>query len=100
MTQIPKAVSTPAPLPAIDYAFLEETLLQLLAIPSPVGLTDGVVRYTPFPEAQIDEVLDQHRDLLVVAPSMQIAPHTVLQILLLQLLTAGCPTAEHQQGSE
>lgn len=29
----------------IDYAFLEETLLQLLAIPSPVGLTDGVVRY-------------------------------------------------------
>ncbi len=33
-------------LPAIDYDFLEETLLQLLAIPSPVGLTDGVVRYT------------------------------------------------------
>jgi peptidase M42 family hydrolase len=31
--------------PSIDYAFLEETLLQLLAIPSPVGLTDGVVRY-------------------------------------------------------
>lgn len=29
----------------IDYAFLEETLLQLLAIPSPVGLTDGIVRY-------------------------------------------------------
>ena len=25
---------------SIDYAFLEETLLQLLAIPSPVGLTD------------------------------------------------------------
>jgi len=34
------------PVPAIDYGFLEETLLQLLAIPSPVGLTDGVVRYT------------------------------------------------------
>ncbi len=33
-------------LPSIDYAFLEETLLQLLAIPSPVGLTDAVVRYT------------------------------------------------------
>lgn len=33
-------------LPQIDYAFLEETLLQLLAIPSPVGLTDAVVRYT------------------------------------------------------
>ncbi len=34
------------PLPAIDEAFLEETLLQLMAIPSPVGMTDGVVRYT------------------------------------------------------
>ncbi|MCB1956558.1 MAG: osmoprotectant NAGGN system M42 family peptidase [Rhodocyclaceae bacterium] len=33
-------------LPPIDYDFLEETLLQLLAIPSPVGLTDAVVRYT------------------------------------------------------
>ena len=33
-------------LPAIDAGFLEETLLQLMAIPSPVGLTDGVVRYT------------------------------------------------------
>lgn len=33
-------------LPPIDYAYLEETLLQLLAIPSPVGLTDAVVRYT------------------------------------------------------
>jgi peptidase M42 family hydrolase len=33
-------------LPTIDYEFLEETLLQLLAIPSPVGLTDAVVRYT------------------------------------------------------
>ena len=33
-------------LPAIDGAFLEETLLQLMAIPSPVGMTDGVVRYT------------------------------------------------------
>lgn len=29
----------------VDYAYLEETMLQLLAIPSPVGLTDGVVRY-------------------------------------------------------
>ena len=29
----------------IDYDFLEETLLHLLAIPSPVGLTDAVVRY-------------------------------------------------------
>ncbi len=36
----------PSELPAIDYAYLEETLLQLLAIPSPVGLTDAVVRYT------------------------------------------------------
>ena len=33
-------------LPAIDYAYLEETMLQLLAIPSPVGLTDAAVRYT------------------------------------------------------
>ncbi len=33
-------------LPAIDTAFLEETLLQLMALPSPVGLTDAVVRYT------------------------------------------------------
>ncbi|MDX9707571.1 MAG: osmoprotectant NAGGN system M42 family peptidase, partial [Azospira sp.] len=32
-------------IPDVDYGFLEETLLQLLAIPSPVGLTDGVVRY-------------------------------------------------------
>jgi peptidase M42 family hydrolase len=38
--------SAPHPLPAIDHGFLEETLLQLMAIPSPVGLTDGVVRYT------------------------------------------------------
>jgi len=30
----------------IDETYLEETLLQLLAIPSPVGLTDEVVRYT------------------------------------------------------
>lgn len=34
------------PPPTIDYAYLEETLLHLLAIPSPVGLTDGVARYT------------------------------------------------------
>ena len=33
------------PLPPLDEAYLEETLLQLLAIPSPVGLTDAVVRY-------------------------------------------------------
>jgi len=32
-------------LPAIDYDYLEETLLQLLAIPSPVGLTDAAARY-------------------------------------------------------
>lgn len=41
--------STHAPqvaLPTIDTAFLEESLLQLMALPSPVGLTDGVVRYT------------------------------------------------------
>lgn len=38
---------TPAgTLPPIDYAYLEETMLQLLAIPSPVGLTDAAVRYT------------------------------------------------------
>jgi len=30
----------------LDYDYLEETLLQLLAIPSPVGLTDAVARYT------------------------------------------------------
>ena len=36
----------PAILPGIDYDYLEETLLQLLAIPSPVGLTDAAVRYT------------------------------------------------------
>ena len=35
---------------------------------------------------QIDDVLDQHRDWLVAEPSMLIAPQTVLQILLLQLL--------------
>ena len=35
---------------------------------------------------QIDEVLDQHRDWLAAEPSMSIAPQTVLQILLLQLL--------------
>ncbi len=34
------------PLPAIDHDYLDETLLQLLAIPSPVGLTDAAVRYT------------------------------------------------------
>lgn len=33
-------------MPPLDEAYLEETLLQLLAIPSPVGLTDAVVRYT------------------------------------------------------
>ena len=35
---------------------------------------------------QIDEVLDQHRDWLTTEPAMSIAPQTVLQILLLQLL--------------
>ena len=35
---------------------------------------------------QIDEVLEQHRDLLQVEPGMLIAPQTVVQILLLQLL--------------
>ncbi|CAI8748013.1 transposase [Pseudomonas poae] len=35
---------------------------------------------------QIDEVLEQHRDLLQAAPGMAIAPQTVVQILLLQLL--------------
>ena len=39
-------MNTTRALPPIDYAFLEETLMQLLAIPSPVGLTDAVVRYT------------------------------------------------------
>jgi len=39
--------------PRIDYDFLQETLLQLLAIPSPVGLTDGVVRYTA---ARLDSI--------------------------------------------
>ncbi|WDU65750.1 transposase [Pseudomonas poae] len=35
---------------------------------------------------QIDEILDQQRDWLVADASMSIAPHTVLQVLLLQLL--------------
>ncbi|WP_046383047.1 transposase [Pseudomonas veronii] len=35
---------------------------------------------------QIDAVFDLHHDLLQPAPGMQIAPRTVLQILLLQLL--------------
>ena len=35
---------------------------------------------------QIDEVFDRHPDLLQPAPGMLIAPRTVLQILLLQLL--------------
>ncbi|MCS3515627.1 transposase [Pseudomonas grimontii] len=35
---------------------------------------------------QIEEVLEQHRDLLQVEPGMLIAPQTVVQILLLQLL--------------
>ena len=35
---------------------------------------------------QIDEVLEQHRDWIVADPAMSIAPQTVLQILLLQLL--------------
>jgi peptidase M42 family hydrolase len=39
------AMEVPPDLPPVDWAFLEETLLQLLAIPSPVGLTDAVVRY-------------------------------------------------------
>ena len=39
-------IPIPATLPPIDYEYLEETLLQLLAIPSPVGLTDAAVRYT------------------------------------------------------
>ncbi|MBU1353049.1 MAG: osmoprotectant NAGGN system M42 family peptidase [Gammaproteobacteria bacterium] len=42
-----------AALPPIDPAFLEETLLHLMAIPSPVGLTDGVVRYVA---GRLDEV--------------------------------------------
>ncbi|HRP77390.1 MAG TPA: osmoprotectant NAGGN system M42 family peptidase, partial [Rhodocyclaceae bacterium] len=39
-------IPIPATLPPIDYEYLEETMLQLLAIPSPVGLTDAAVRYT------------------------------------------------------
>ena len=35
---------------------------------------------------QIDEVLDSHRDWLQSEPGMLIAPHTVVHILLLQLL--------------
>ncbi|MHA6574902.1 transposase [Pseudomonas sp. ATCC PTA-122608] len=35
---------------------------------------------------QIDEILDHHRDLLQAEPGTQIAPQTLLQILLLQLL--------------
>jgi hypothetical protein len=36
---------SPQALPPLDLAYLDETLLQLLAIPSPVGLTDAIVRY-------------------------------------------------------
>ena len=39
-------LARPGALPEIDYAYLQETMLHLLAIPSPVGLTDGAVRYT------------------------------------------------------
>lgn len=35
---------------------------------------------------QIDEVLDQHRDWVLTEPGMLIAPHTLVHILLLQLL--------------
>ncbi|MBK5437065.1 MULTISPECIES: transposase [unclassified Pseudomonas] len=35
---------------------------------------------------QIDDILDHHRDLLQAEPGTRIAPQTVLQILLLQLL--------------
>ncbi len=35
---------------------------------------------------QIDEILDQHRDWLLADAAMSIAPQTVLQVLLLQLL--------------
>ena len=35
---------------------------------------------------QIDEVLDQHRDWLLATPGVLIAPHTLVHILLLQLL--------------
>lgn len=35
---------------------------------------------------QIDDILDHHRGLLQAEPGTQIAPQTVLQILLLQLL--------------
>ncbi len=35
---------------------------------------------------QIDDILDHHRDLLQAEPGTLIAPQTVLQILLLQLL--------------
>ncbi len=35
---------------------------------------------------QIDEVLDQHRDWVLGEPGMLIAPHTLVHILLLQLL--------------
>lgn len=45
-TSVHSPAATPAALPPIDAAFMEETLLQLMAIPSPVGMTDGVVRYT------------------------------------------------------
>jgi len=37
---------------------------------------------------QIDEIFDHHRDLLQPEPGTQIAPQTILQILLLQLLYA------------
>ena len=35
---------------------------------------------------QIDEVIDQYRDALLAEPGMSIAPHTLVHILLLQLL--------------
>jgi peptidase M42 family hydrolase len=45
MTAPPPDVSPPRKLP-VDAAYLTGTLLELLAIPSPAGLTDEIVHYT------------------------------------------------------
>ena len=56
------------PLPPLDEAYLEETLLQLLAIPSPVGLTDAVVRY-------VAGRLDGLDEAVVVDEGAAVRPH-------------------------
>lgn len=46
MATIPQPVPRRAVRPAVDIEYIVETLMQLLTIPSPVGYTDQVVRWT------------------------------------------------------